>query len=969
LYQPNGENLYSSDFDSLNFDSILYSNSPFITNLYGGYALNGNEILLFSKSEIELHETTLDIVVSINLDNYFNNLRNGQQVLFFTLFQNDSLNRYPQIPGNYFAHSPNREVFNSLSTFFINNEDDNSLANEISANQRSYIAINVLEYFSKETNNVATSFVLFDTTMYKQAHTNSLTKILVLNFLILITLLVAFRIFKARIMSFMLNLNHMQETKNRERTKESIYQSDQLMQVFNTTANGIRIIDINHNIIKYNESFCKLSGIPFLETINEKCYNLFPSTFCHTDNCPLERIKNGESIIETKEIRFSRNGEKVTCQYRAKPLLGENGELLGIIEDFKDITELELEEEKHRQTRKQYEALLASMPVGVFIRDFEGNMFYQNSYMDKAFGPFTYEKKNIKYVFPSNQVNRFFEEDKFVERYGSIIVEEQLIDNNNVERTYVTHKFKFSGAENKSLIGGVAIDISKRKNAEHNFYVLSKAINNTPIGVLVTSPEGIVEFCNPEFERISGKTSENLLGSTIPELFDNSSKKLDSAIQLALTGAVHQEEMHLRIFMNRPSWFAFSVSPVFNRHGNVAHLIFVFDDITQRKEYEKEITIAKTKAEESERLKTAFLSNLSHEIRTPLNAILGFSSILNSPNIPEDEKYEIPSQLVNHSNSLLELINDLIDISAIETYQFEVKKRECQLNKIITETFNDVIKGNTNKSLKTSIKLGVVEENFTILSDPDRLSQLIRHLLSNAIKFTSNGFVEMGYTFKDASTLMFYLIDTGVGLSKEEQSIIFNPFRQADDSRTRSYNGMGLGLAISKHIVERLGGRIWVNSTKNQGSTFYFTMPYIPVRAKFDEFVEPLKENQIFNWKSKTILVADDIDSNYQFLKTIIKPTGADVIWAKNGREAVETVKEKAIDLVLMDIVMPELDGFEATKQIKSYNNQIKVICQTAYPSPENHSAGIASGMDRFLSKPIATSNMMRLIDEYIHQN
>jgi hypothetical protein len=964
-----GEILYRSDYREINFDFTLNSSSLLNQISEAFFTVNNNEVYLFTKNDISFLDSSLEIIVSLNVSSCLSSNSKSREYLFFTVFYDQSIIPAESVSAGNLLKPADSDFLSSLSGFVPSTAFDSLTLVKTSANGLIYYPIIVSNYSTASSQKFATSIILVDITNIEKANKNFLLRSIAISAVLLISLLALLSLFRRRIVNFILNLNDLNEIKLSDKAKDEINQNDQLTQIFNTTANGIRIIDINFNIIKFNESFCKLSGIPFNDSIDDKCFNLFPSTFCHTDNCPLERIKNGEKLIETKEIRFNRNGEKVSCQYKAKPLLDKNGEMIGIIEDFKDITELEQEEEKHRQTRKQFESLLASMPVGVFIRDFDGNMFFQNSYMDKAFGPFTYDKKNIKYVFPSTQVNRFFEEDKFVEKYGSIIVEEQLIDNNSVERTYVTHKFKFFGAENKMLIGGVAIDISKRKNAEHNFYVLSKAINNTPIGVLVTSPKGIVEFCNPEFEKLSGKTSENLLGSTIPQLFDNTSKKLSSAIELALTGAVHQEEIHLRIFKNTPAWFAFSVSPVFNRHGNVAHLIFVFDDITQRKEYEKEITIAKTRAEESDRLKTAFLSNLSHEIRTPLNAILGFSSVLNSPNIPLEERNEIPAQLLNHSNSLLELINDLIDISAIETNQFEVRKRECQLNRIISETFNDVIKINHNKSLKTSVKLGVIEENFTILCDPERLTQLIRHLLSNALKFTSSGFVELGYTFKDASTLLFYLIDTGVGLSQEEQNIIFNPFRQADDSRTRSYNGLGLGLAISKHIVERLGGRIWVNSSKNQGSTFFFTLPYIPVRAKFDEFVEPLKALKTFNWESKTILVADDIDSNYQFLKTIIKPTGADVIWARNGREAVEVVKEKSIDLVLMDIVMPELDGFEATKQIKNFNNNIKVICQTAFPSPEHQSAGIQSGMDRFLSKPIATTNMMNLIDEYMHQN
>jgi PAS domain S-box-containing protein len=342
------------------------------------------------------------------------------------------------------------------------------------------------------------------------------------------------------------------------------------------------------------------------QAINKKCYNIFPSTKCHTDNCPLEQLKEGVPRVSNREVRFSSMGQKVVCNYKAERFEGKNQEFLGIIEDFKDITELTASEEDRKDSQKQFETLLNSMPVGVFIRDFEGNVSYQNSYSDKAFGLFNYEKKNIKYVFPSSQVNRYFEEDKFVDKNGLVIVEEQLIDKNRVERTYVTHKFKFIGAKNQPLIGVVSIDITKRKLAEHNAYVLTKAINNIPIGVVITSPKGIVESCNPEIEKIANQPADLILGSQFPGFKqEDNFPSLSNAIDTALLGTIFQGENLFSIYSGLTQWFEFSVSPVFNRSGEVAHLIFAFTNITERKENEKEMLIAKTKSEESDRLKTA----------------------------------------------------------------------------------------------------------------------------------------------------------------------------------------------------------------------------------------------------------------------------------------------------------------------------------------------------------------------------
>lgn len=863
----------------------------------------------------------------------------------------------------------NTEIVEQITK--ILNLNDNVSGSTVKVERGVYALADVTEQFFPTSERIAKTIFAIDITSFHKTYQNHISRLLAFILLFFIVVYLIVRIFHNRIIGTMLSVEKKLEIKLNARTRRLIDHNEQLNQIFNSTANGIRIIDKNFSVINANSSFCVLTGMKSNDIVGNKCYEVFPSNSCHTTNCPLEQIKQGLSVVQTKEVRFNPLGKKIVCQYRAMPFLTKEGELIGIIEDFKDITDLHLAQEAVHQTQRQFESLLDSMPVGVFIRDFDGNMFYQNTYMNKVFGPVEEGRNNLKSIYPS-QVSRFFEEDKLVDKYGLFVGEEKLVDSNGVERTYVTHKFKFSGINNKALIGGVSIDITKRKKAEQNSYVLSKAIVNSPIGVLITSPEGIVEFCNPEFEKYSGLASEAILGNSFHYFNPKQFNKLQEPISVAKNGGVYQGELQLSLNNNYQQWFAVSIAPVFNREGSIAHLIFVFDNTTERKEYEKEIEIAKSRAEESDRLKTAFLSNLSHEIRTPLNAILGFSSLLNNPSISDDDKLEIPALLVNHSNNLLELINDLIDVAAIETNQFTVSKTECRLNGLLLDAFNDITlksKQLKEKKIKTNIKLGIQEESFTISTDPKRLAQVINHLVSNAIKFTNSGFVEFGYTLKDANNLLFYIIDTGVGLSEEEKSIIFNPFRQADDSRTRSFNGLGLGLAISKHIIDRLGGKIWVNSVKGQGSTFFFTLPYIPIKTKFDPVVLPPKHKEIFNWHNKTILVADDIDSNYMFIQTLLKPTGAKLMWAKNGQEAVDVVKSHKIDVILMDIVMPEVDGFEATRLIKKFDRNIKVICQTAYPSTDHHVASEECGMDGFLAKPIAPYSILKTIDDFLIRN
>lgn len=966
IYTSNGSKVYSTCSDSV---QMLRQVSLSTSNVASGHqiAFTDRGVYYYLSKNVQIGDQNFTLVLGLREEEGIKNLITSTRIIPF-IFRYDSSASNPLLAPEILFDDGSDDINQILSSF-----DPHSISTSrvVKTDNAFYVLSDVAPNIISDTSGFFKTIYAIDISEYYSTYTNHLLRVIgsILFFLVVVVLIV--RLFHNKILNLLLSIEKKLEIKLQYRTNELISHNDQLNQIFNATANGIRIIDKNYNVINVNSSFSLLTGIAEDTIVGNKCYEVFPSNSCHTTNCPLEQIKQGLSVVKAKEIRYTNMGRKLVYQYKARPFVTKQGDLIGIIEDFKDVTDLHNAQEAVDQTQRQYETLLDAMPVGVFIRDFQGNMFYQNKYMDKVFGSVVEGRKNLKQIYPT-LINKFFEEDKLVDKYGLFVTEEKLVDNNGFERTYVTHKFKFAGANNIALIGGVSIDITKRKKAEQNSYVLTKAIVNSPIGVLITSPNGEVEFCNPEFEKYAGVTSEDILGKQFPYLLPSKDSKLQDPIGLALKGGVYQGEQQIALFDNLPQWYAISIAPVFNREGEISHLIFVFDNITERKEYEKQIVFSKAKAEESERLKTSFLSNLSHEIRTPLNAILGFSSLLNSDAVSLNEKEEIPALLVSHSNDLLDLINDLIDISAIETNQFSINKTECKLNQVITDSFNEVISNKKfmeTKAIKTIVKLGVLEESFSILSDSKRLSQAVKHLLSNAIKFTNSGFVEFGYTFKDANNLLFYIIDTGVGLSEQEKSIVFNPFRQADDSRTRTFNGMGLGLAISKHIIERLGGKIWVDSTKGQGSTFYFTLPYIPVKNKFDTVVLTPKHKDVFNWQSKTILVADDIDSNYRFIQTLLRPTGANLLWAKNGRQAIDMVKENKIDLILMDIVMPELDGFEATKEIKKINSKVKVICQTAYPANDHQVACRESGMDSYLAKPIPPIVMLKTIDEFISRN
>ncbi len=376
---------------------------------------------------------------------------------------------------------------------------------------------------------------------------------------------------------------------------------------------------------------------------------------------------------------------------------------------------------------------------------------------------------------------------------------------------------------------------------------------------------------------------------------------------------------------------------------------------------------AKERAEQSDKLKSAFLANMSHEIRTPMNGILGFSQLLLEAE-DEEERREFVEVINRNGNHLLELINDIIDLSKIEVGMLSVNHSEFSLNALLDEVHN-MFKSNhkvLEKRVKLKLRCSLSGVDAVITSDRTRLKQILINLTSNAMKFTSNGFVEIGYTVHKED-LLFYVKDTGTGIPREQQEVIFDRFMQATIDHQPKFEGSGLGLAISKAFVQLLGGEIWVESNYPGGSVFSFTIPFLQGdQSIFKNFsIKPSEMN--FNWKNKVILVAEDVATNYLLIKTALRKTDVSLIWAKNGQEALdECKKEQQIDLVLMDVRMPVMDGYTATKLIKEVRPDIPVIAQTSYAMDGDREKSQESGCNDYIAKPFNVNEFLQLIARYL---
>jgi len=610
-------------------------------------------------------------------------------------------------------------------------------------------------------------------------------------------------------------------------------------------------------------------------------------------------------------------------------------------------------------------------PASIIITDIQGNIEYVNPKFTKISG-YSFDevagnnprvlksgvttKEDYKQLWETITAgNEWHGEFKNLKKNGEIYFESAVISPITDEHGIITH------------FVAIKEDITEHKQSEKLIKTLIKAIEQSSTAIAITNEKGKIEFVNAKFTAINQYKPEEVIGEN-PRIFNTghtTEDEFNTMWQTLQAGNSWQAEFENRKKDGSLYWENVIITPLMFDNNSISNYVLIMEDITEKKLILNALIESKEKAEESDRLKTAFLHNISHEIRTPMNAIIGFAGFLNEPDLEPDNRRHYSNIVVNSSKQLLSIITDIIDIATIEAGQAKASKKETNVNLMLKLLFDQFSLKSNNMEIKFNLNTPLPDNESHIITDPTKLNEILSNLIGNAFKFTKNGFINVGYTTKN-DYLEFYIEDSGIGIPTKYQNIIFDRFRQVESTMAREFGGSGLGLSISKAYVELLGGELWLESKPGKGSKFYFTIPF---KREITDELPTKNPNLIFHELAvpKTILIAEDEDSNYMLLEIFLKDLKLTLVRARDGVEAVELCKlVPTIDLVLMDIKMPVMNGYEATKEIRKLFPDLPVIAQTAYSNDTDRNHALECGCIDYISKPIKQQTLLALISKHL---
>ncbi len=794
----------------------------------------------------------------------------------------------------------------------------------------------------------------------------------------------------------------------KELEKQIKNSNDILSAVFNTSENA----QILWRVYEQKSFTLEKINKSYIQTLNSKGIGLTAEDFIGKDfyetadllgldkNVIKTTLKRYQKAVSTKQTTHYNENIKIKnrtflTENSLVPIYNESGECEHILFSSYNITEQRKVQKALKENEEKYRLLVENQTDLVVKVDIDGKFQFVSPSYCQLFG------KNEGELLGKTFMPLVHEQDREHTAQAMKKLHHPPYKAYLEQRAMTKYGWKWLGWMDTAILNnekkitaiiGVGRDITARKKAEESLQQSEEKYRllaeTTQDIILLHNMDGQIIYINQAGIDFAGVDPRAQSNEKITNFVDPESlKDLKKRYAKRKKGDNTTFSYESKFFNKHGVAVAFEVnSTPLVRNGELSEILVVARDITERKKAENQLKrknnelsvslkhiqeinnqleIAKEKAEESDRLKSAFLANMSHEIRTPMNGILGFANLLKTPQISSQEQLEYISIIEQSGERMLNIINDLIDISKVESGQMEIIISTVDINKIMNYLFTFFLPEAEKKGIRFSFKNTIANNSLSTKTDKEKLIAILTNLIKNAIKYTQKGSIEYGYQLKN-DFIEFYVKDTGIGIQKEKQKTIFNRFVQADLSMTNPYDGAGLGLAITKAYTEMLGGKIRLKSEVGKGSVFYFTIPYSATQKNNEPKTKSSLQVDKANFSNLTILIAEDDPIGMNFLSNLFQNKCKHLLLAHTGYEAVEMCRQhNNIDLILMDIKMPEMDGYTATKKIREFNQDVIIVAQTAYALSGDKNKALDAGCNEYIAKPVNFQELSGIAKKY----
>ncbi|MCZ4223436.1 PAS domain S-box protein [Pedobacter rhodius] len=729
----------------------------------------------------------------------------------------------------------------------------------------------------------------------------------------------------------------------------------------------------NNEFWGYNEHELEQSESNWWDSVHKDDFHLLVTNF--------KKYKRGRIDTHNEEYRIIHKNNDIKWVLDRGVVIekDERGRPLRVIGTHTDITPTKRTEEELEQRVKVFKSLSENIPGVIYEYEYREDgtdgLRYISPAIERVFGMTADEFWNQKYIAPKDQERINLKQKHSRDTLEPFYDESEITIPGLSTRWYAVHSsYSYTDQNNSKVFSGFMADITERKSIEESLRINEEKyrsiLANMKLGLLEVDNDDVITYANNSFCHMSGYSMPELIGKKSKDLFYFDRKPGNDADKKKHheSGLADAYEVETRDKSGDIKWWLISEGPRYNDKAELVGSIGIHLDITEQKNQETELVEARIEAEQSAHSKEIFLANMSHEIRTPMNAIMSMANQLAKTNLEPQQEFYLET-IHTASKSLLVIINDVLDLSKIDAGKLSLENIGFNLIDVLQNAMQVITHKGEEKGLDLNNFYFDGNIAQVLIGDPYRLNQVLLNLMTNAVKFTEKGSVDLNCRViadkPNSQVIHISVVDTGIGMERAFVKHLFDKFSQEHESVSRKYGGTGLGMSICKELIEQMGGEIFVESKKGVGSTISFVLE-LQKGASVDM---PEKEETAFSENflvGKKILVTDDNDLNRLVASILLLDYGATVMVAENGETALEMITKENFDVVLMDIQMPVMNGFETTKKLRSLGNNIPIIALTASAIKGEREKCIDAGMNDYITKPINEEEFLKTIDKWI---